>query len=199
MSGRKSRTIVGWLIAVTFASALSLSPALAAGGQTQNGAGEQALSQEMAPASTSVTAEPAAQPLPAKKTMGQKVKAALRKINPMRLVRDREFKQASALFPAFCKDWQRKLHDREVNNQQHIAWQLKEGYQTGIYVAYGPVNYCEAHQSAQGFAIGKLKYEEMKYYLVGKTPDEAGHAKPQITEMTETTELFRWDKGKWFY
>lgn len=143
-------------------------------------------------------AESGAQPA-GKKTVRQKVKAALHKINPMRLLRDKEFKKASVLFPAFCKDWEHKLHDREVNNQKNIAWQAKDGYETGTYVGYGQVNYCEAHQSSDGFSIGKLKYDEVKYYLVGKTRDDAAHAKPQIQDTTATTELFRWDKGKWFY
>ena len=32
-----------------------------------------------------------------------------------------------------------------------------------------------------------------------KTPDEAKHAKPRVTDDTATTELFRWDKNAWFY
>jgi len=143
---------------------------------------------------------PDAQPAPAaKKSLKTKVKAALEKVNPLRLLRDREFKKAAAVFPNFCKDWERKLHDREVNNQSHIAWRMKDGWETGIYTGYSPVQQCECHQSTDGYSIGKVKYDEFKYYLVGKTPDEAKHAKPKITDDTATTELFRWDKDAWFY
>ncbi len=170
---------------------LCLAPGLSAAGDSQGGAAGKTASVESA-------ATGAQQPA-RKKTVREKVKSALHKINPMRLLRDREFKKASALFPAFCKDWEHKLHEREVNNENNIAWQLKDGYETGTYVGYGPVNYCEAHQSTEGFSIGKLKYDEMKYYLAGKTKEEAQHAKPQVQDTTATTELFRWDKGKWFY
>ncbi len=150
----------------------------------------------VAPASppSDVPAAPAA-----KRSLKTKVKAALQKVNPLRMLRDREFKKAAAEFPSFCKDWERKLHDREVNNQSHIAWQTKDGWETGTYTGYSPVSQCECHQSSDGYSIGKVKYDEFKYYIVGKTPDEAKHAKPRVTDDTSTTELFRWDKEKWFY
>ena len=132
----------------------------------------------------------------ATKTLRSKVKAA---INKVRALRDKEFQKAAALFPSFCKDWERKLHDREVNNQSHIAWQMKDGWETGTYTGYSPVEQCECHQSTDGYSIGKVKYDEFKYYIVGKTTDDAKHAKPKITDDTATTELFRWDKEKWFY
>ena len=135
----------------------------------------------------------------APQTLKSKVKAALKKINPLRASRDKEYAQASVLFPSFCKDWERKLHDRETNNQKNIKWASKDGYQTGTYVGYGAVKSCESHQSPDGFAIGKLTYEEYDYYVTGKSPDDAQKAKPSVTSVTSTTELFRWDKGKWFY
>ena len=127
------------------------------------------------------------------------VKAALVKANPLRLLRDKEYKTASAEFPSFCKDWERKLRDRETNNLGHLTWQEKDGYQTATYTGYGPVQKCECHQSTDGYSIGKVTYDEFQYYLVGKTTDEAKQAKPKVTDSTATTELFRWDKNKWFY
>jgi hypothetical protein len=178
------------LISITaLVIALASRPALSAE-QTSDGA---------KPANVSFTV-PDAQPSPAAtKTLRTKVKAALQKVNPMRLLRDKEFKKAAALFPSFCKDWERKLHDREVNNQSHIAWQMKDGWETGTYTGYSPVQQCECHQSTDGYSIGKVKYDEFKYYIVGKTPDEAKHATPKVTDDTATTELFRWDKNAWFY
>lgn len=191
MLGHNSGRFTSFLMAGSLALTLCFSPGFAAAADARGGAVQTA----------STPTEPAdggAQPA-GKKTVRQKVKAALHKINPMRMLRDKEFKKASVLFPAFCKDWEHKLREREVNNQKNIAWQAKDGYETGTYVGYGPVNYCEAHQSSEGFSIGKLKYDEVKYYIAGKTRDEAEHAKPQVQDTTATTELFRWDKGKWFY
>src|SRR5271166_3529242 len=175
----------------SLAITLSAGPALSAGESTDTG--------KTAVVASSIAPEPNAQASPAaKKSLGKKVKAALQKVNPLRLLRDREFKKAAAVFPDFCKDWERKLRDREVNNQNHIAWQQKDGWATGTYVGYSPVQQCECHQSTDGYSIGKVKYDEFRYYIVGKTTDEAKHAKPRVTDSTATTELFRWDKNAWF-
>src|SRR5207302_2041066 len=116
----------------SLAIALCAGPGFSAGKWVDSG--------KTAAASPSTAAQPDAQASPAaKKSVKKKVKAALQKANPLRLVRDREFKKASAVFPAFCKDWERKLHDRELNNESHIAWQQKDGWQTGTYTGYGPV------------------------------------------------------------
>ena len=176
----------------SLAIALSVGPAFSEGDQVGNGKTTAAL------LTTGVPPNGVA-PQTTGKSLKTKVKAALQKVNPMRLLRDREFKKAAALFPNFCKDWERKLHDREVNNQSHIAWQVKDGWETGTYTGYSPVQQCECHQSTDGYSIGKVKYDEFKYYIVGKTPDEAKHGKPKITDDTATTELFRWDKEAWFY
>ena len=126
-------------------------------------------------------------------------KRVMQKVNALRALRDKEFAKASALFPSFCQDWARKLHDRQVNNQSHIAWQQKNGWETGTYTGYGPIEQCECHQSSDGYSIGKVKYDEFQYYVTGKTEDEAKHAAPRVTDSTATTELFRWDKDAWFY
>ena len=134
-----------------------------------------------------------------KKTLGQKVKALVAKITPDRLKRDLEFRKASALFPDFCKHWEQDLHDREINNLSKLKFVPKDGYQTTTYTAYGQISGCESHQSKDGYSIGKITYEEFEYYLVGKSEDEARHAPPKTVGDTHTTEIFRWDNGKWFY
>ena len=198
MLGKNLGTINRAIITTAFAVTLSAMPALSAGTSTD--------SAKAPAASASTSVEPGAKASPAAKsakTLKQKVKSAakavLAKITPERRKRDTEFKKAAALFPAFCKDWARKLHDREINNQTHIAWQMKDGWDTGSYVGYGPVQKCECHQSSDGYSIGKVSYDEFQYYVTGKTEDEAKHATPKVTETTTTTELFRWDKDKWFY
>jgi hypothetical protein len=41
--------------------------------------------------------------------------------------------------------------------------------------------------------------QEYTYYLSGKSQDEARHAAPKTINDVRTTEIFRWEKGKWFY
>ena len=188
MMGQKLGTLLTASAAIALALALSAPPVLCADAQPKAAA-------SVAAAEPNAKASPAAK----KKTLRERAKSALHKINPARLLRDREYKKASAVFPSFCKDWEHKLHEREVNNLGHVAWTEKDGYETGTYVGYGPVQKCECHQSTDGYSIGKVTYDEFNYYVTGKTKEEAEHARPTVTETTSTTELFRWDKGKWFY
>jgi len=134
-----------------------------------------------------------------KKTLGSRVKAAIQKMDPARLFREREYTKAEAAFSGFCREWEQKLHARETNNVGHLAWILKDGWETASYTGYSTIETCECKKSADGYAIGKLSYEELTYYVVGKSRDEASHAKPTVSGDVHTTELFRWDRGKWFY
>jgi hypothetical protein len=129
----------------------------------------------------------------------KKLNAVLTKLTPERVRLNKEYAKAAAIFPAFCKDWEQKLHDREANNLSHLLWKVENGFETALYTGYSRVESCEAHQSPQGFSIGKLTYEEYKFRIQGKTPDEAKHTKATAVDDTHTTEIFRWDKGKWFY
>ncbi len=147
---------------------------------------------------SAVPAAPAASPA-TKKTFGQKVKSLVSKLTPERIKRDIEFRKASALFPDFCKHWEQDLHEREINNLAKLQFVPKEGYETATYTGYGKVAGCESHQSKDGYSIGKISYEEFVYYIAGKSEDEARHAPPKTVSDTHTTEIFRWDNGKWFY
>jgi hypothetical protein len=115
------------------------------------------------------------------------------------LVQRRKFERASSDFPAFCQSWERRLHDREVDNISHANWQKRGGYETATYVAYSEVENCETKETSRGVPIGKLSYEEYNYYLVGKTVDEAKHAQPKLVGRTSTLEIFSWEKNRWFY
>lgn len=110
-----------------------------------------------------------------------------------------EFETAFRKLPSFCQDWQSKLHEREINNLANLTWQVKNGYETAIYVGYGKVDGCLCKESAEGVPIGKVTYDEYQYYLVGKTLNEAKTAKPKLTGTTHTLEIFSWDKEQWFY
>ncbi len=152
-----------------------------------------------ASASRSAAAPEASAAPAAKKTLRQKVTALVAKYTPDRIKRDLEFKKAAALFPEFCRHWEQDLHERETNNLSKLKFDLKDGFETATYTAYSKVAGCESHQSKDGYSIGKITYEEFIYYLVGKSQDEAKHASPKAISDTRTTEIFRWDNGKWFY
>jgi hypothetical protein len=147
-----------------------------------------------APNAGSASASPAP-----KKTIGQKLKTALNKLNPQRLYLDHEYKKAAAAFPSFCQKWEGYLRDREKNNLSHVAWRFENGFQTALYTGYSTIESCQAHQSPGGYALGKLSYEEYHYLIKAKTRDEALKTKAKPIDDTHTTEIFRWDKGKWFY
>jgi hypothetical protein len=147
---------------------------------------------------TGLVQEASASPV-AKKTLGQKVKALVTRLTPDRIKRDIEFRKASALFPEFCRHWQQDLRERETNNLSNLKFSQREGFETATYTAYGNIATCESHQSKDGYSIGKITYEEYTYYLSGKSEDEARHAPPKTINDLRTTEIFRWDKDKWFY
>jgi len=181
------------VVVLAFAALIGATPAYA-----QSQAPDETASTSSIP--TESTALTAAAVAPAeKKTLGQKVKALVAKLTPDRIKRDIEFRKASALFPGFCKHWEQDLHDRETNNLSKLKFVPKEGYQTATYTAYGKVAACESHQSKDGYSIGKITYEEFEYYIAGRSENEARHAVPKTVSDTHTTEIFRWDNGKWFY
>jgi hypothetical protein len=189
--------IVGMGTAVTalaFAALIGASPGCAQSQAPDEAASASSVS---APDSTALTAA-AVSPVQ-KKTLGQKVKSLVAKLTPDRIKRDIEFRKASAQFPDFCKHWEQDLHEREVNNLSKLQFVSKEGYETATYTAYGKVAACESHQSKDGYSIGKITYEEFEYYIAGRSQDEARHAAPKTVSDTHTTEIFRWDNGKWFY
>ncbi len=190
------RTVaIGAVAAFAFAALLVASPARAQ---------SQAAAAEASPAPPALAADSAAIPgasasPAAKKTLQQQVNTLIARITPERLKRDIEFKKASALFPGFCKHWEEDLREREIDNLQKLRFFQKDGYETATYTGYGKVGQCESHQSKDGYSIGKISYEEFIYYIVGKSEDEARHAAPKTVSDTHTTEIFRWDNGKWFY
>ncbi len=132
-------------------------------------------------------------------TLHAKLNDVLKKLTPERQRLNKEYEEAAALFPSFCQDWDRKLHDREVNNLAHLIWKFENGLETALYTGYSHIESCETHQSPQGFSIGKITYEEYRYKISGKTEEEAKHTHATPVDDTHTTEIFRWEKGKWFY
>jgi hypothetical protein len=148
-----------------------------------------------APSSASSANDPVTPP----SSSNSKIDAALDRLSPARLVRNPRLRRASAHFPAFCRDWERKLVQRTENNLQHIVWKLEHGYETGTYVSYSRIRSCTCKAGTRGVPIGELTYQEVNYQLAGKTIDEARHSKPRPVGITNTTEIFRWGGNKWVY
>lgn len=137
-------------------------------------------------------------PQPASPSSGHyAIHEALKDFHPPMRTGDDAFDRASESFPAFCKDWERRLHDRELNNEESVSWKDKDGYKTGTYLAYSPIKTCNCKRSTGGVPIGELTYQETEYYLAGRTVEEARHAQPKTVGVTNTTEIFRWDRTKW--
>jgi len=110
----------------------------------------------------------------------------------------KKWELATASLPGFCQDWNRMLHDREVNNLAHLEWHQQQGFQTATYTGYGQVQGCQAKESDEGVPIGKVSYQEMSYYLAGKSVDDA-KSHPKLLGTTNTLEIFSFEKDRWFY
>jgi len=109
------------------------------------------------------------------------------------------YQHAASAFTGFCHDWERLLHERELDNLEHLSWREDGGLKTATYTGYGKVESCECKASKEGLPIGKIRYEEINYSIVGKTINEARHAAPKLIHEISTLEIFSWDKDKWFY
>ena len=191
MMASKKRAIDVLAVALSFVVTASLARAQdQATSSTQSAPAATVSTSEQRPSELKALHDPALQ---------QQTKDVLTTLSPERRRMDREYQQAAALFPGFCKDWEQKLRDREANNIEHLELKLENGFETALYTGYSQIESCETHQSPQGFSIGKLSYEEFRYLIKEKTLDEAKHAKGTKVDDTHTTEIFRWDKGKWFY
>ena len=126
------------------------------------------------------------------------LQGAAQKLNPVMMRALGQFKTASAAFPDFCRDWQRKLNERERDNLGHIKWEIRNGVETGTYVAYSAIDSCTCKEANNGVAVGTLTYKEFDYTLTGKSIDEARRSTPRATAVVPTREIFAFDKGKWF-
>jgi hypothetical protein len=148
-----------------------------------------------APATGGAATVPAAHP------MRDRIGAAMRNLSHSANSDAHVFERAEAAFPAFCRDWESKLHERERNNLSHITWKPSGDEEVGDYVGYGSIKTCTCKNTPKGIPIGKVLYQEFEYHLEGKSLDEAKHAAPKPAVTTNTTEIFRWDLklGKWIF
>ena len=188
----------GWLtvVAVTVAAYFQVPAGSLAGDPL--GAPPPPDAKPTAPAGDQSGAPPSQSSVPEKAPQENARKPA-EKVSPERRKRDLEFKKASEKFPDFCKHWEENLRERERDNLKKLVFALVDGLHTATFTGYGEVKICEAHQSKDGFSIGKITYEEFTYSVSGKTPEEATHGEKKPISNTITTEIFRWEKNKWFY
>lgn len=114
-------------------------------------------------------------------------------------VKRRIYQRAASAFTVFCHDWEHLLHEREVDNLEHLSWRKDGDLEIATYTGYGKVESCECKASKEGLPIGKISYEEINYSIAGKTINEARHAIPKLMHEIKTLEIFSWDKDKWFY
>ena len=105
---------------------------------------------------------------------------------------------ASNAFPAFCEEWMQKLVVRERDNVARIKWDTKPEGVHGEYVGYSQEHTCTLKDNAE-VPVGKISYREFRYEKRGGTAAEAEHSSAQPVEVTEVTEIFRYDKGKWVW
>ena len=103
----------------------------------------------------------------------------------------------AAALPDFCDLWMQKLAARERDNITHIKWEHTAGGVEGTYVAYEQEHTCMMADSKE--PVGKIHYRELTYKKQGTTIAEAERSTPQVLEVYETTELFRFVGGKWDY
>jgi len=187
------RSSLTWTWAVVLAGFLSVS-ALAASVQAQSATAVQAV----APAVTIGTVAPVSAPNPGTNAAPavQSQNDGLDLLSP---VQRRTYQRAASAFSDFCHDWERMLHEREVNNLEHLSWREDGGLQTASYTGYGKVESCECKASKEGLPIGKIRYMEINYSIVGKTIQEARHAAPKLIHQISTLEIFSWEKDRWFY
>lgn len=104
-------------------------------------------------------------------------------------------------FDRFCLEWMKKLAVREHDNQEHIQWIQSGKGVTGEYVGYSSDHTCLVKPASDPKAvpIGKIIYQEIRYQKYGESPAVAANSPPQPLELTEVTEIFRYEKGQWKY
>lgn len=109
-----------------------------------------------------------------------------------------EYEVACRALPEFCREWQLKLDARAADQMDRLEWQDREGWKTATYSGFGPLQSCVC-KLEDGTPVGKLTYDTIEYYIVGRTLEEARHAHAILAGRTKTLEIIRWTNGKWIY
>jgi len=108
--------------------------------------------------------------------------------------------EVQSSFKDFCEVWMGKLVERERFNKQQIKWHPAASGVEGDYVGYSVEHTCDLRPPTDsGVAVGKVTYRELIYRKRGPSAEAAAASEPEIVEVTEITEIFRREKGKWIY
>lgn len=101
----------------------------------------------------------------------------------------------------FCKKWMGFLVVREVDNKAKVAWNPAGTGVEGQYVGYGSEYSCTLKHNGdpKKVPVAILKYREYLYRRRGSSGEDAMLTAPDVLEVTEVTEIFRYMKGKWVY
>jgi hypothetical protein len=102
-------------------------------------------------------------------------------------------------FKAFCTEWGRKLHERELFNMKQIKWDTGQNWVQGTYVGYSEPLSCAVEPDSGTVPVGKIIYHEFVYEKRAGTVPEAERVAGKAVETTEVTEIFRYQNGKWVY
>jgi hypothetical protein len=102
-------------------------------------------------------------------------------------------------FDAFCGEWGKKLHEREVHNIASIKWDSGTSWVQGTYVGYSEPLSCAVEPDSGTVPVGKIIYHEVVYEKRGPSIKAAEGEPGQAVETTEVTEIFRYQNGKWIY
>jgi len=109
--------------------------------------------------------------------------------------------KVSESFDRFCVEWMQKLATRERDNQQHIQWIPSGSGVMGEYVGYSSDHTCllKPISDPKAVPIGKIIYQEIRYQKQGASAAVAAKSTPQPLDLTEVTEIFRYERGQWKY
>lgn len=112
-----------------------------------------------------------------------------------------EVKDPAAMFGEFCQEWMQKLAVRERDNRTQIRWQTGPDGTRGEYVGYSQDHTCKMKENGdpEAVPIGQITYRELLFRQSGTSADEAQSSTPQVVEITEVIEIFRFAEGKWVY
>lgn len=103
-------------------------------------------------------------------------------------------------FKEFCELWMGKLVERERFNKTQVKWRPGASGVEGEYIGYSTEHTCDLRPPGDsGVPVGKVTYREHVYRKKGASPEAAAASEPEIVEVTEITEIFRCEKGKWIY
>lgn len=106
---------------------------------------------------------------------------------------------AGASLERFCARWMELLKQREADNRARMRWQPSGDGVQGEYVGYSRDYTCRLGGRPGAPPVGIMSYRELRYRESGPTPAEALERPPEVVDVTEVVEIFRYAGGRWVY